>query len=46
MEGSALVRDTLGDHVFEYFIRNKREEWNQYRSYVSPFEVDRYLPIL
>lgn len=46
MERSALLRDTLGDHVFEYFIRNKRAEWNQYRSYVSPFEIERYLPIL
>ncbi len=46
MEASPLLRDALGDHVFEYFIRNKRAEWNQYRAYVSPFEIDRYLPIL
>jgi glutamine synthetase len=46
MEASTLVRDTLGDHVFEYFIRNKRAEWNAYRAYVSPYEIERYLPIL
>ncbi|MHB8513462.1 MAG: glutamine synthetase family protein [Actinomycetota bacterium] len=46
MEQSKLVRDALGDHVFEYVVRNKREEWNQYRAYVSPYEVERYLPIL
>jgi glutamine synthetase len=46
MEASPLVRETLGDHVFEYFIRNKRAEWNAYRAYVSPYEIERYLPIL
>ncbi len=46
MEKSELVREALGDHVFEYFIRNKRAEWDAYRAYVSPFEIDRYLPIL
>jgi glutamine synthetase len=46
MEGSDLVRRTLGDHDFEYFIRNKREEWGQYRAYVAPYETERYLPIL
>jgi glutamine synthetase len=46
MEASGLVRETLGDHVFEYFVRNKRAEWDAYKAYVSPFEIDRYLPIL
>jgi glutamine synthetase len=46
MERSELVRETLGDHVFEFFARNKRAEWDAYKAYVSPFEIDRYLPIL
>jgi glutamine synthetase len=46
MEGSQLLRDTLGDHVFEYFIRNKRAEWESYKAYVSPWEIERSLPIL
>ncbi|HEX9696320.1 MAG TPA: glutamine synthetase family protein [Actinomycetota bacterium] len=46
LERSDLMRDVLGEHVHEFFIRNKRAEWNQYRAYVSPFEIDRYLPIL
>src|SRR5438034_7213991 len=45
-EGSDLVRDVLGDHVFEYLIRNKREEWDAYKSYVTPYELERYLPVL
>ena len=46
MERSDLVAEALGEQVFEYLLRNKRAEWDQYKSYVSPFEVERYLPIL
>jgi glutamine synthetase len=46
MEGSELLADTLGDHVFEWFIRNKREEWDDYQAQVTQFELDRYLPLL
>ena len=46
MEHSELVADALGEHVFEWFIRNKRAEWDAYKSQVTPFELDRYLPIL
>jgi glutamine synthetase len=46
MEDSELVAETLGDHVFEYFLRNKRVEWDEYRAQVTPFELARYLPTL
>ena len=46
MEHSSLVRETLGEHVFEYVLRNKRAEWLEYRRQVSAFELDRYLPVL
>jgi glutamine synthetase len=46
MEHSELVAETLGEHVFEWFIRNKRAEWDAYRTQVTPFEIERYLPIL
>ena len=46
MEASELVAETLGEQVFEYLLRNKRAEWDQYKSYVSPYEVERYLPLL
>jgi glutamine synthetase len=45
-EKSELVREALGDHVFEYLIRNKREEWDDYKAYVTPYELERYLPLL
>ena len=46
MEKSELVRQTLGEHVFEYFLRNKRAEWQDYRRQVSAYELDRYIPVL
>ncbi|MDA2963276.1 MAG: glutamine synthetase family protein [Actinomycetota bacterium] len=46
MEKSALVRQTLGEHVFEYVLRNKRAEWLDYSRQVSAYELDRYLPVL
>jgi glutamine synthetase len=46
MERSELLADTLGEHVFEWFIRNKRSEWDDYQSQVTQFELDRYLPLL
>ncbi len=46
METSELVADTLGEHVFDYFLRNKRQEWIDYRAEVTPFELKRYLPSL
>ncbi len=43
MAGSELIAETLGDHVFEWFIRNKRAESRDYRAQVTQFELDRYL---
>ena len=46
MERSELVRECLGEHVFYSLIRNKRAEWDTYRSQVTEYEIKRYLPIL
>jgi glutamine synthetase len=46
MERSDLVKEALGDHIFEWFLRNKRNEWRAYKTHVSAFEVDRYLKAL
>ncbi len=45
-EKSSLVRDTLGDHVFEQLLANKRVEWDAYRIHVSQYEIDNFLPML
>ena len=46
MEESELVVEALGEHVHEWFIRNKRDEWASYKTQVSQWELDRYLPTL
>jgi glutamine synthetase len=46
MQGSELVAETLGEHVFDFFLRNKRAEWQEYRRQVTEFELDRYLNVL
>jgi glutamine synthetase len=43
MEESELVAEALGEHVFDYFIRNKRSEGMDYKAHVTPWELDRYL---
>ena len=43
VERSELVAEVLGEHVFEWFIRNKRREWADYQTHVTRFELDRYL---
>jgi glutamine synthetase len=45
-ERSELLAETLGEHVFDFFLRNKRVEWDEYRVQVSAFERDRMLPLL
>jgi len=45
-EKSELVRRALGDHVFFTFIKNKKIEWDLYRTQVTNYELKRYLPIL
>jgi glutamine synthetase len=45
-ERSDVVREALGDHIFDKFIENKKIEWDQYRMHVSKYELGKYLPIL
>ncbi|MGH3682891.1 MAG: glutamine synthetase family protein, partial [Natronosporangium sp.] len=45
MAGSELVAEVLGEHVFDYVLRNKRAEWEEYRREVTPYERRRYLAL-
>jgi glutamine synthetase len=45
MEASELVAEALGEHVFDFFLRNKRTEWENYRSRVTPYELSTYLSL-
>ena len=43
LQGSELMRRTLGDHIFECFIEAKRQEWEEYRIQVTDWEISKYL---
>jgi glutamine synthetase len=45
-EKSQLVKNALGEKLFDYFIRNKKIEWDEYKAQVTEYEVNKYLPIL
>jgi glutamine synthetase len=46
MESSELVAETLGEHVFGFFLANKKAEWEEYRQQVTEFERARMLPVM
>ena len=43
LEADTVIRDALGDHVFAHYLDAKRAEWDEYRTQVSDWEVERYL---
>lgn len=45
LEKDSLIRDTLGEHIYNLFVEAKRIEWDQYRSRVHQWERDRYLTV-
>jgi glutamine synthetase len=45
-EKSELLKETLGDHIFEQLIVSKKVEWDDYRIKIHPYEIERYLPVL
>ncbi len=45
-EKSDLVRKALGDHTFNAFLTNKKIEWDEYRTQVTEYEINKYLPVL
>jgi glutamine synthetase len=45
LQRDEVVQQALGPHIAERFIEAKQQEWDEYRLYVSQWELDRYLPI-
>jgi glutamine synthetase len=43
LERDDVIREALGDHIFNHYVDAKRAEWDEYRTQVSDWEVDRYL---
>ena len=45
LKSSELVKATLGDHLFDRYVEGRVQEWDEYRMYVSQWELERYLPV-
>jgi glutamine synthetase len=45
VEKSEVVKEALGEHIFSKFVENKKIEWDMYRTHVSQYEIDKYMPI-
>ncbi len=45
-ENSEFLAETLGEQVYDFFLRNKRAEWDEYRGQVSAYERDMMLPVI
>ena len=46
LERSDLVKEALGEHIFNKFMENKKIEWDRYRTHVSQYEIEKYMPIM
>ena len=46
LEKSDLVKEALGEHIFNKFMENKKIEWDRYRTHVSQYEIEKYMPIM
>ena len=45
-EKRELDKRTLGEHIFNKLIENKKIEWDAYRTQITRYEIENYLPIL
>ena len=43
MEQDGLVREVLGEHCYKAFVKSKKAEWDQFRMFVSQWEIQEYL---
>ena len=43
MESDPLIKDVLGEHAFSHYVEGKRAEWDEYRTSVSQWEIDKYM---
>ncbi|HJX38478.1 MAG TPA: type I glutamate--ammonia ligase [Anaerolineae bacterium] len=46
LERDEVLRETLGERLYQSFMRAKKAEWDQYRTQVTPWEIDQYLTLL
>ena len=43
LDKSSVAKTALGEHIYTEFMMAKKKEWSSFRSYVTKWEIDRYL---
>ncbi len=43
MRKDPLMREALGDHIYQHFVEAKTKAWEDYNTNVHPWEIERYL---
>ncbi len=43
LEADKVIRDALGEHVYENIMRLGLSEWEAYNTFVHPWEIERYI---
>lgn len=43
MQKSSLIKDILGEHLFEKYVKIKTKEWDEFKTQVTSWEIDKYL---
>ena len=46
MEESDILKEVLGEHIFNNFLYVKRNEWEKYRMQITQWELEKYLPVI
>lgn len=46
MEESSFVKEILGEHIYENYIHVKKNQWDDYRKQVTPWEINKYLSLI
>jgi glutamine synthetase len=43
LKNSSLMRETLGDHIYNLYLKAKKQEWKEYSKSVHQWELNRYM---
>ena len=45
MEKSMVAKIALSDYIYETYLNDKKNEWNEYRKQITPWEIKNYIDV-
>ena len=45
LKRDALIQEVLGEHLFERYVSIKLEEWNEFKTQVTSWDIEKYLDV-